>query len=73
MDHYFNTILEDVRHERSLILLLSLTDPDIIKQTKFADHEIGIIKNLATQKLHRQSILKELVAIDLLENKFSDY
>ena len=29
MEEYFTTIFEDVRHERSLILLLSLTDPDI--------------------------------------------
>ena len=30
MEQYFATMLEDVRHERSLILLLSLTDPDIL-------------------------------------------
>ena len=29
MEAYFNTIFEDIRHERSIILLLSLTDPDI--------------------------------------------
>ena len=29
MEAYFATMFEDVRHERSLILLLSLTDPDI--------------------------------------------
>ena len=32
MEGYFTTIFEDVRHERTLILLLSLTDPDILKQ-----------------------------------------
>ena len=47
MEQYFNTLFEDVRHERSLILLLSLTEPDILKQSKFNDHEIEIIKNLA--------------------------
>ena len=30
MEQYLNTIFEDVRHERSLILLISLTDPDIL-------------------------------------------
>ena len=30
MEQYFNTIFEDVRHERSLILLLSLVEPDIL-------------------------------------------
>ena len=67
MEAYFNTIFEDVRHERSLILLLSLTDPDTLKQSKFTDDEINIIKNLALEKLHRQRILKEYHAVSLLE------
>ena len=33
MESYFVTMFEDIRHERSLILLLSLTDPDILKQS----------------------------------------
>ena len=44
----FNTFFEDVRHERSLILLLSLTDPDILRQSKFTDDEIEIIKDLCS-------------------------
>ena len=67
MEAYFNTIFEDVRHEKSLILLLYLTDPDILKQSKFTDGEINIIKNLALEKLHRQRILKEYLAVSLLE------
>ena len=73
MEQYFNTIFEDVRHERSLILLLSLTDPDILKQSNFTDDETNIIKNLALEKLYRQRILKELIAMDLLEKQFSDW
>ena len=72
MDAYFNTIFEDIRHERSLILLLSLTDPDILKQSKFTDNEIEIIKNLALEKLHRQRILKEVFAMDLLEKQIDN-
>ena len=72
MEQYFNTIFEDVRNERSLILPLSLTDPDIGRQSKFTDDEIEIIKNLALEKLHRQRILKERVAMDLLEKQLSD-
>ena len=72
MEAYFNSIFEDVRHERSLILLLSLTDPDILKQSKFTDDEINIIKDIALSKLHRQRILKEHIAKDLLEKQFSD-
>ena len=67
MEEYFTTVFEDVRHERSLILLLSLTDPDILKQSKFTDDEINIIKSLALEKLHRQRILKEYRAVSLLE------
>ena len=37
-------MFEEVRHERSLILFLSLTDPDILKQSKFKGHEINIKK-----------------------------
>ena len=69
MEQYFTIMFEDIRHERSLILFLSLTDSDILKQSKFTDDEINIIKNLALEKLHRQRILKEHVAMDLLEKQ----
>ena len=59
MEAYFSNLFEDIRYERSLILLLSLTDPDILKQSKFTNDEINIIKNLAFEKLYRQRILKE--------------
>ena len=72
MEQYFNTIFEDIRYERCLILLLSLTEPDILKQSKFNDHEIKIIKNIALEKLFRQKNLKEIIALDLLEKHFSD-
>ena len=72
MEAYFNTIFEDVRHERSPYLLLNLVEPDILKQSKFTDHEIDIIKNVSLEKLHRQRKLKEIVVLDLLEKQFSD-
>ena len=56
MEVYFATRLEVVGHEQSLLLLLSLTDPDKLKQSKFTDHKINIIKNMALEKLHRQRI-----------------
>ena len=65
-------MFEDVRLERSLILLLSLTDSDNVKQSKLTDDEINIIKNLALKKLHRQRILKEYVASSILEEQFSN-
>ena len=72
MEAYFATTFEDVRHERSLILVLSLVEPSILKQSKLTDHEIEIIKQLAPEKVHRQRILKEHIAKDLLEKQFSD-
>ena len=68
MEAYFAVMFEDNRHERSLILLLSLPDPNILKQAKCIDYEIDIIKTLALEKLHRQRILKEHVALTLLES-----
>ena len=72
MEQYFNTIFEDIRYERSLILLLSLIEPNILHQSKFTEHEIEIIKNLVLEKIHRQKNLKEIVALELLEKHFSD-
>ena len=60
MEIYFATLFEDVRHERSLIILLSLTDPDVLKSECNK-------KKLASKKLHRQWILKEYVAVYFLE------
>ena len=50
--------------------ILSLVD--ILRQSKFTDHEINIIKDIALDKIHRQRILKEIKAMDLLEKQFSD-
>ena len=69
MEKYFATIFEDVRHERCLILLLSLVEPNILKQSKFTDHEIDFSKNNGLEKLRRQRILKEEKAIALLESE----
>ena len=54
MEQYFSTLFEDVRHQRSSILLVTLTDLDILKQCKFTSQEIDINKYLALEKLHRQ-------------------
>ena len=72
MEEYIATIFEDIRPERSLFLLLGLVESDFLKQNKFTDHEIDIIKNLALEKLHRRRILGETVAMDLLEKQFSN-
>ena len=61
-------IFDDIRHEGILILLLSLVEPDILRQSKFTDHEISIIKDLASEKIYRQRVLKEEVAVALFES-----
>ena len=66
MDKYFAALFDDIRHERSSILIISLIDSDILKQSDFTDEEIEIIKNLALEKLHRQKILKQYHALSLL-------
>ena len=57
----------NIRHRRSLLLLLSLVEPDILKQSKFTDDEIDIFKNIALENLHRQRNLKEYFALQLLD------
>ena len=57
MEQNSATMFEDVRHERSLTILLSLRDPDILKQNKFTHKEINTKKSIASEKLHRQNIL----------------
>ena len=65
MEAYFSNLFEDIRHERSLFLLLSLTDPDILQPIKFTDDERNIIKSFALENL--QERLKEHFALQLLE------
>ena len=67
MEQYFATMFEDMRNKRSLKTKLSLTDPDLIKQSKFSDHEINKLKNLSLVILLRQRNLKEYVAASLIE------
>ena len=72
MEFYFINLFEDVGYERSLILLLSLVEPDILKQSNFTDDEINNMKNIALDKIHRQKIPKEIKAMDLLEKQMDD-
>ena len=63
-------MFEDVRHERSLLLLPALTDPDILQQSKITDNEMNIIKYLALEKLHRRRIVKDHFALQFIETNF---
>ena len=50
-----------------LILLLSLTDSNILLQYGYKDDEILIIKKLALEKIHRQKQLKDYIKANLIE------
>ena len=66
MENYFIPLFEDVRHERSLILLLSVTDEGILKQSGFTINYIKLYINyIALEKIHRQKMLKEYYALQL--------
>ena len=69
MESYFSNLFENIRYERALILLLSLVEPDILKQSKFTDNEVSIIKDIALEKIFRQRNLKESFALELLEKQ----
>ena len=73
MDAYFDSIFEDVRHERSLILLLAIVEPDLLRQSKFLDHDIEIIKDIGLENLNRQRTRKEIIALELLEIQIDNY
>ena len=67
MEAFISNLFEDMRYQRNLILLFSLRDPNIIKQSKLTDDEINIIKSLALEKLQRQKSLKEYFVLQILE------
>ena len=59
MGNYFETLFEDVGWKRLLILLL--LDQDKVKRQIYG-LRYNCEKKLASQKIHRQRILKEYVA-----------
>ena len=46
---YLATMFEGVKHERSLVFWISLTNFDILKQSDFTDDEINMVKNFALE------------------------
>ena len=50
------TIGKNEGYSNNSILILSLVEPDILRQSKFLDHEIEIIKNIALEKLQKYFI-----------------
>ena len=55
MEADFSNLFENIYYERFLILFLSPTDPDILRQSKFTDDEIEIIKILLLKNyIHKE-------------------
>ena len=73
MEQCFAAIFEDRRHERSLVLLLGLVEPDILKHSEFTDHEISIKKDQALKKLHRRRVSRKKVDFALRESELELY
>ena len=69
MENYFISLFEDVRCERILILVLSLTDENILKQSGFTEEDVKTIKNIALNKIHRQRTLKDYKAVEFMGSK----
>ena len=52
MKNFIETLFQDVRHDLFSISLLSLTDPNKLKETGFMDYEMIIVKYFTLEKLH---------------------
>ena len=50
-DNHFEYILQDIRHERTLILILALTDPQILLASKFSQQDIDKLVVLGKEKI----------------------
>ena len=55
-----------------LDMVLSLVEPDILEQSKLTEDETDIIKNIALEKIYRQPNLKEIFALDLLDDQLKE-
>ena len=73
MENFCRNFFEDVRHEKSLIILLALTDEGILRPAGFTEHGLKMIKNLAEGKLQRKTTLLKHTALQSLDSFFSVY
>ena len=48
MEAFSANLFEDIRYERNLIFFLSLTDLDILKQSKITNDEIILLKKFCS-------------------------
>ena len=68
MEAFFSSLLEDIRHERSIVLLIIANRSRYFKTKQIYWWWINYNKkNLALEKIHRQKCLKEYFASQFLE------
>ena len=53
LDNHFDYILQDIRYERTLILILALTNPQILLNAKFSQQDIDKLVLIGKEKILR--------------------
>ena len=59
------SVFEDFSHEQSMVILLSLTDPGVLKQSKLTNVEINTIREPSSRKTTATN--KKKFAVSLIE------
>ena len=68
MEKYYELLYDNIFYERQLVLLLAITDPGYLKVKGYTDSDVKMIKDIADSKIHRQKLLKEYFASQLLND-----
>ena len=70
MEQYFSNLFEVIRHERSLILPLSLAASDILKQSKFTDDEKKYNKKFCSRKITPSKTFEGIFCYTIIRTKY---
>ena len=60
LDKHFDYILQDIRQKRTLILILALTDPQILLNAKFSQQDVDKLVVIGKEKILRQKLLRDI-------------
>ena len=72
MDRNFESIFQDVRHERTLILILAIIEPQILLDAKFSQSDVNKMTTIAKEKILRRKMLVIFIYITNLFLNFSN-
>ena len=73
MEAYFATMSEDVRHERSILFLLALTDPDIFVQKKIYTRRKKFNQKFSIGEITSLKMFKRILLFTIKIIMFLDY